>query len=124
MRAPTRLIGAQKKLCRREKPAVATNRGSKGYAVEGSIRANGERSNDRGAVNKRLNNKLLQGAIGVSWTQQRCRGIWPMLNDISAKDGLMSFSSKKLSEDLKGAVMAGRRPPASRGPFCIKWNSG
>ena len=45
-----------------------------------------------------------------------------MSNGILPKDGQVSFGSKRSLEDLKAPVADGRRPPASRAPFYIKWS--
>ena len=48
-------------------------------------------------------------------TAQRHLGILP-------QDAQVSCGSKRSSKGSKALVADGRRPPASRGPFCIKWS--
>lgn len=52
----------------------------------------------------------------------RHRGISPMSNGILPQDAQVSCGSKRSSTGSKAPMADGRRPPASRGPFCIKWS--
>ena len=45
-----------------------------------------------------------------------------MSNGILPKDGQASFGSNRSLEDFKTPEADGRRPPASRAPFYIKWS--